>query len=84
MTKVSSQDDAVYVSTSRGTLYRWDPVTGQTERIGATGHVFTDLAIAPDGQLYGITFTGLYTIDAADGSARFVGPLPARDPIFPG
>jgi hypothetical protein len=41
--------------------------------IGNGGTPITDLAFAPDGTLYGITFTDFFKIDPGTGAAKLVG-----------
>ena len=65
----------VYLSTSTGALYTWDADSDTVALVGNTPVVLTDLAIAPDGVLYGITQTDLYKIDAGTAEAFEVGPL---------
>lgn len=64
-------DPGIYVATSGGDIIRWD--FGQSAVIVHSGRAFTDIAFAPDGRLFAITFDSLYEIDAANGTERLVG-----------
>jgi hypothetical protein len=73
----------VYVH-SRDTLYELDADTYQVTRIGAfdTGEDFiTDLAVTPDGQVYGISESKLYTVDRTTGHATFRADVPGLDNV---
>lgn len=63
-----------YVSTDRGELGTIDDTTGQYARLYSTPR-FTDIALAPDGNLWGITFDSLYSVDLNTGITRYVGAL---------
>ena len=65
----------VYLSSSTGELYSWNAENDAVALVGDTGVGLTDVAIAPDGVLYGITQTDLYRIDADTAEAFRVGPL---------
>jgi len=65
----------VYLSSSTGALSSWNPDNDAVVRIGDTGVGLTDLAISPEGALYGISQTVLYKIDADTAEAFRVGPL---------
>jgi outer membrane protein assembly factor BamB len=57
-------DLPIYANTARE-LYRIDPEGWKVTRIGAfdTADRITDLAVARDGTLYGLSFTALYRVD---------------------
>lgn len=63
----------MYVHDSAGKLGTVDVATGSVELIGSMGVVMTDIAFDPDGDLFGLSFTGLYSINAASGAATFIG-----------
>jgi hypothetical protein len=65
----------MFVHDSSGNLGRVDVATGTTSLIGNMGAVMTDIAFDPTGNLYGITFTGLYSINALTGASAFIGGL---------
>ena len=44
-------------------------------KVGGNEDVITDLAVAPDGTIYVISKTNLYTADPADGHVTLVGPV---------
>ncbi|MCB1332143.1 MAG: hypothetical protein KDK26_00445 [Roseivivax sp.] len=79
---IASNDNRIYLSTLSGAVYAWDFGTGQTQLIANTGIQLTDIAIAPDGTLYGITFTRLYRIDTATGFATDIGPLSSPSELY--
>lgn len=65
----------VFVVTQTARLARVDPLDGSTVDVGPTGVVLTDLAFAPSGALFGITFSALYSVDPDTGATMFIGPL---------
>lgn len=69
----ASAAPVMYVHDSSGTLGKVDVSTGSVELIGSMGVVMTDIAFDPDGDLYGLSFTGLYSIDASSGASTFIG-----------
>jgi hypothetical protein len=71
----------VYLSSTTGELYTWDPDSDDVDLVGDTTVALTDLALAPDGTLYGISTTDLYRVDAETAEAFRVGPL-AGDLFF--
>ncbi|MEZ2248969.1 S8 family serine peptidase [Microcoleus sp.] len=67
--------NTVYLSTSSGQILQVNTATGTQNPI-YQGRAFTDLAVAPNGKLYGCTFyDGLYEINPSTGAERYVGPL---------
>ncbi|MBD2579912.1 hypothetical protein [Oscillatoria sp. FACHB-1406] len=63
-----------YVSTARGELGTIDDTTGQYTRLYSTPR-FTDIALDPNGNLWGIDFYSLYSVDLNTGITRYVGEL---------
>lgn len=62
----------MHVHDSQGTLATVDVATGNVSVIGNMGVVMTDIAFDPSGNLYGITFTGLYSINPSTAAATFI------------
>jgi sugar lactone lactonase YvrE len=60
-----------------GSLYRFDPATGASTKMGVTGGFFDimDLAWHPDGTMYGAVNDSLYRIEATTGQATLVTKL---------
>jgi hypothetical protein len=58
----------------QGSLYRFDPVTGAAAKVKVTGScgLIMDLAVHPDGTLYGADPTSLYRINPNTGVATLV------------
>lgn len=81
---VSSSDSRVYLSTLSGDIYTWDMSNNQFSYQVSTGVQLTDIAIAPDGRLYGISFTGLYQIDPNTGQTVYIGALTSPTQIYAG
>ena len=52
-----------------------DVATGATSVIGNTSVFFTDIAFNPTGDLYGISFSHLYSIDKTNASSTLIGGL---------
>lgn len=67
----------LWVSTGGGGLATVDVATGATSFIGGTSVVLTDIAFSPTGDLYGISFSGLYKVNSSTGATTFVGNLGA-------
>jgi Tol biopolymer transport system component/Ca2+-binding RTX toxin-like protein len=69
--------DRVYLSTEAGLIYTWNPQTTDILYIGDTGlpSGLTDIAISPDGILFGISPTNLYRINPNTAEATLIGPL---------
>lgn len=70
----------LYLSTGSAQLGTVDAVTGAVSLIGNTAVggsnvVMTDIAFDPSGQLWGISFGDLYSIDKATGASTLVGGL---------
>ena len=57
-----------------GSLYRFDPATGAATKVNVTGScgLIMDLAVHPDGTLYGADPTSLYRINRHTGEATLV------------
>ena len=58
-----------------GELAAVNPRTGAVHDVGDTGVQLTDIAFAPNHQLYGISFSELYRINPHNGHATEIGPL---------
>ncbi len=65
----------LWVSTGGAGLATVDVATGATTAIGSTGIALTDIAFAPSGDLYGISFSSLYKVNASSGATSLVGSL---------
>ena len=63
----------IYIDDSAGRLGIVDVQTGATTIVGATGVTFTDIAFAPNGDLFGLSFTGFYRINPQTASVAFIG-----------
>ncbi len=63
----------MHVHDSSGMLATVDVTTGTVSTIGNMGVVMTDIAFDPSGNLFGISFSNLYSINAATGSATNIG-----------
>ncbi|TWF56810.1 DUF6923 family protein [Neorhizobium alkalisoli] len=65
----------IYVSTLSSQLIAINPYNLSSRYIGNTGTAMTDIAFAPDGTLYGISFSDLYRIDPTTGASTRIGSL---------
>lgn len=65
----------MHVHDSSGNLATVEVVSGVVNVIGNMGVVMTDIAFDPNGDLFGISFTSLYSIDAQTAAASFIGNL---------
>ncbi|MFH1353815.1 MAG: PEP-CTERM sorting domain-containing protein [bacterium] len=59
-----------------GVLWKVDPASGSAEQVGEMGVVMTDIAFAPWGELYGVSYTDLYRINPTTAAIiEQVGPV---------
>lgn len=65
----------MHVGDSRGNLFTVDVATGAGTLIGNTGIAMTDIAFNPTGNLYGITFSQLYSINPTTATATLIGTV---------
>lgn len=65
----------LWVSTGGAQLATVDVATGATSLIGGTGTALTDIAFSPTGDLFGISFSGLYKVNSSTGATTLVGGL---------
>jgi hypothetical protein len=63
----------MYVHDSVGNLAKVDVANGAVTSIGNLGVTMTDIAFDPSGNLFGISFTGLYSINAATAASTLIG-----------
>lgn len=61
------------VTDVNGTIGQVDVATGDVTVIGNAGVVLTDIAYDPSGNLFGISFTTLYSLDTVTGAASLIG-----------
>ena len=69
----------LYIGDDQGNLGTVDVTTGSVHVIRNMGHIMTDIAFDPVGNLYGITFTDLYSIDKNTGISTWIGSLGIND-----
>ncbi len=63
----------LYVHDNAGKLATLDATTGNVDIIGNMGVTMTDIAFSPTGDLYGISFGRLYSIDIDTAQATLIG-----------
>lgn len=63
----------MHVHDSTGNLGTVDVADGNVDIIGSMGTVMTDIAFNPNGDLFGISFNALYSIDPSTAVATFIG-----------
>jgi hypothetical protein len=63
----------VFVTVSGGDLYSIDLKNCNSRFIGATGHLFLDIAFTSDGSLWGIEYQKLYKIDSTNANVTLIG-----------
>lgn len=70
--------DGTIWANSPSTLYRIDPTTFAVTTIGTFDHgdQMTDLAVTPSGDLYGVSFSSLYSVNKVTAQATFVADVP--------
>lgn len=64
-----------FLSSSTGQIGTIDTSTGIFTPFISSGPTFTDIALSNDDNLFGITFTELYSIDQSTGSSLLIGNL---------
>lgn len=67
----------LYIDDSSGVLGTVDVTTGAVNVIGNTGHILTDIAFNATGDLYGISFSQLFSINKSTGATSLIGNLGA-------
>ena len=65
----------MYVHDSDGTLGRVDVATGSVQVVGEMPQTMTDIAFDPSGNLYGVTFGSLYSINSSTAATTLIGNL---------
>ena len=70
---------ALYIHDAVGQLATLDVVTGTVSVVGNMGVTMTDIAFAPAGNLYGLSFTHLYRIDSRTAQPVGIGPHGIRE-----
>jgi hypothetical protein len=68
-------DFQLWVDDAAGTIGKVDVDTGAVTLVGNSGAPLTDIAFDPNGNLYGVSFTDLYKIDASTGAATDLGAI---------
>src|SRR5436305_498756 len=70
---IAQATPVIYIDDSDGILGKVDVPTGNVTVIGNMGVVLTDIAFAPNGDLYGLSFTNLYKINATNANVTLIG-----------
>lgn len=65
----------IWADDANGRIGKIETATGKATLIGSSGVFLTDIAFDPDNNLYGISFTTLYSIDKSTGKATLIGNL---------
>ena len=65
----------LWIDDGAGRLGKVDVATGTVTMVGNMGAVMTDIAFDPTGNLYGITFGSLYSINSTTAASTFIGNL---------
>ncbi|HEY5893871.1 MAG TPA: hypothetical protein VIT91_11625 [Chthoniobacterales bacterium] len=65
---------SLYIDDASGRLGIVDVSTGTTTIVGSMGTALTDIAFAPNGDLYGLSFTNLYRINSQTAALTPIGP----------
>lgn len=73
LSAVSAAAVPMYVHDASGVLGTVDTGTGAVDVIGSMGAVMTDIAFDPDGNLFGITFSSLFSINPLTAASTFIG-----------
>src|SRR5208282_1214644 len=67
----------LWVDDSSGVIGEVNSATGAVTVVGNSGQILTDMAFNARGQLFGVTYTALYSINPATGAASLIGDLNA-------
>ncbi len=67
--QVNGASPSLVYAESPNTLYAMEPFSWQLHDFAAPETTLTDIAITPDGTVYGIDFFGLYRVDPLTGTA---------------
>ena len=70
---LSKAGPILWIDDSAGRIGKVDVATGSATLVGNSGIVLTDIAFDPTGNLYGISFSNLYSINTATGAATLIG-----------
>src|SRR5213595_1687921 len=65
----------LWICDSAGEIGTVDGITGMVTLVGNAGTVLTDIAFNPQGQLFGVDFNALYSINTQTGAATLIGNL---------
>ncbi len=68
-----AHSSTMYISDSFGQLGTVDTTSGLVSVIGSFGQILTDIAFDPNGNLFGISFSNLFSIDVETGSTTLIG-----------
>jgi hypothetical protein len=68
-------DPILWIDDANGEIGKVDVATGKVTLVGNAGVVLTDIAFSPTGQLFGVDFSNLYSINTATGAATLIAPL---------
>ena len=73
----ASAAPTLWVDDSAGNLGKVDVATGAVTLVGSMGVTMTDIAFDPSGNLYGISFSDLYSINSTTAAITHIGSLGA-------
>ena len=71
--------DLAYIIDDRQQLLAFDATAKTASLIGTVSVALTDIAVSPEGQMFGITTSGLYRVDPATAAVTLVGSLGVAD-----
>ena len=69
----NSAGPVLWIDDDAGTIGTVDVATDAVSVIGNSGVALTDIAFSPTDQLYGISFSGLYSVNTTTGAATSIG-----------
>jgi hypothetical protein len=72
---VAKADSNIWIDDQAGEIGVVDAVSGAVTLVGPSGQNLTDIAFSPSSNLYGISFSNLFTINQSTGAATSVGPF---------
>lgn len=67
--------DGIFIHDSQGKLALFNTETHEYTEIGTMGAIMTDVAVSPSGELFGVSFNKLYSIDPETAESTEIGAL---------
>ena len=76
---IANASPVLWIDDAAGNIGTVDVATGTATVVGNSGASLTDIAFDPSGNLYGVGFSSLYSINKTTGAATLIGSLGVGD-----